>query len=192
MRRAPVPLSLRGHARACVDVAAQAARFFRAPSEAGAFAVREAALSARRAGTETAAVLGSSEDARRRDWLALSRRLAEAASAAGSAALEAGRFGVGDARLAPAAAALRDATRELESALGALGEVRQGEALVVSAKRKVAEAEALIRRGRDSALDEPDAVLDLKLRTVLRSLGRCADALQGAADRLAELVGVTA
>ncbi|MDD5657084.1 MAG: hypothetical protein PHF00_07505 [Elusimicrobia bacterium] len=192
MRRSLVPTELRGQARACVEVAAQAALFFRVPSEAGAFAAREAGLAARRAGEAAASAIRSRADSRRSDWLGLSRFFAEAASQSAAAAAEAVRFGLRGAQLAPLAAGLRDAARELEAALGAFGDARACAELVVSAKRRLLEAERLGRGCRDASLDGPDAVLDLKTRTVLRRLGGGADAWQRAADRIVELVEVAA
>ena len=184
-RSSPLPEALASQARACVAVATQAAHFFRAPSEAGAYAVHQAGLQARR---EAAAM--TERGPRGREWRTISRALAEAAQAQAAGAAEAVRFGVADAPgLAASCASLRDCGREFGAALEALGDGPRCEALLVAAKRGALVAQQRQRLARDAALDAPDAVRDLKVRTVLRRLAAATEAWQQAVDRVVEVVG---
>ena len=63
------------------------------------------------------------------------------------------------------------------------------EALLVAAKRGALVAQQRQRLARDAALDAPDAVRDLKVRTVLRRLEAATEAWQQAVDRVVEVVG---
>jgi hypothetical protein len=170
-------------------VAAQAARFFRAPSEAGAYAVHRAGLQARR---EAAAVMAEGGP-RSPDWRALSGWLAEAVRAQTAGTAEAARFRVAAAPgLAASCAGLRDCSREFEAALEALGDGPRCEALLVAAKRWALVAQQRQRQAREAALDAPDAVRDLKVRTVLRRLETATEAWQQAVDCVAQVVGGSA
>jgi hypothetical protein len=189
-RSGPLPAALASQARACVEVAAQAARFFRAPGEAGAYAVHRAGLQARCESAAAAAAVKSERGPQGRDWQVLSRWLAEAARALAAGAAEAARFGVADSPgLAAASSGLRDCGRQFHAALEALGEGPRCEALLVAAKRAALAAQQRQRLARDAALDAPDAVRELKVRTVLRRLEAATEAWQQAVDRVAEVVG---
>jgi len=188
-RRGPVPEALAEQAQAGVAVAALAARFFRRPTEANAFAVHQARLRARREALAAAAALKAGRDLRRREWLALSRRLAQAAEEGAAGAAEGSRFGVAGVPDLPAmSAGLRDAGRDLVAALAALPDAPRCEARLIAAKRRAAEVERLRQRARAAALDGPNVVTELKLRTVLQRLSRAAEALQQAADGVAEML----
>ena len=170
-------------ALACVAAMEQAARFFRNPSESGAFAAREAGLLARRAAPAGAIPAGVG----RRDWLAVSRWLAQAAEEAAAGAVEAGRFSAaGD--FSAIATELCAAGRDFSAALKTLADGPRCAQLLVSAKRRAAQAQRLQLRGRAAALDDPNAVQELKACTVLRRLARAAEAWQQAADRVAQLL----
>jgi hypothetical protein len=189
-RSSPLPEALASQARACVAVAAQAARFFRSPSQAGAYAVHLAGLQARREASAAVAAVSAGRDQRRRDWLTLSRRLAAAAREQAAGAAEAARFGVADfAGLAGSCAGLRDCGRELGAALEALPDGPRCEAGLVAAKRWALVAQRRQRLARAAALDAPDAVRDLKVRTVLRRLEAATEAWQEAVDSVTEAVG---
>lgn len=185
-----MPAALAGQARACVEVAAQAARFFRAPGEAGAYAVHRAGLQARQQSAAAAAAVRAERGAPGRDWQVLCRWLAEAARAMAAGAAEAARFGAADAPgLASSCAGLRDCGREFGAALEALEDGPRCEALLVAAKRWALVAQQRQRQARDAALEAPNAVLDLKVRTVLRRLEAATEAWQQAVDCVAETVG---
>lgn len=187
-RHSPVSGALLAQAQACVEVAAQTSIFFRSPTPDNASAAREAGLRARRAGVAAAQALKAGGGLRRRDGLALSRRLAEAARETAAGAAEGDRFGVAWADLAAMAAGLRDAARDLGAALEALPDGPRCEQLVVSAKRRAAEAERRNRRLLAAALDSPSVVDELKVRTVLRRFAQAAEASQQAADCIAEFL----
>jgi len=189
-RGSPLPEILASQARACVAVAAQAARFFRTPSQAGAYAVHQAGLAARREATAAAAAVAALRGPQRRDWMTLSRQLAAAAREQAAGAAEAARFGVADfAGLAGSCAGLRDCGRELGAALETLRDGPRCEAGLVAAKRWALVAQRRQRLARAAALDAPDAVRDLKVRTVLRRLEAATEAWQEAVDCVAEVVG---
>ena len=183
-RRSQLPEGLVGQALACAAVASEAARFFRAPSEAGAYAVHQAGLRA-----QQAAAIAAERGARRSEWLRLSRRLDEAAQEQVASAKEASRFGVADvAGLAKSSASLHHCGRELGAALEVWGRSTRCEAGLLAAKRWAQAAARCQRRARQAALDTPNAVLDLKVRTVLRRLSAATEAWQQAADCLAEIL----
>ena len=162
-RGSSLPEELTVQRRASLAVAEQAARFFRAPSRAGAYAAHQAGLEARRASAAAAAALAG-----RRDWLEISRRLAEGARELAAGVAEASRFDVGDASgLAGGAAGLRSCGRELEKALSILAREAPDEETLVAAKRWALVAQRRLRLARTAALDGPGAVRDLKVRTVL-------------------------
>lgn len=178
-----------GQAQACAAVMAQAASFFRNPTAANALVVRDAGVQARRCAEAALAGLKLESDPRRRDWLELSRRLAEAASDAAAAAAEGHRFSVSGApALVGMSAALRDAARELAAALAGGCRGAECEGLLVSAKQRASEVERVHRSERAAALDDPNVVQELKLRTVLGRLSRAAEACQQTADRIAEIL----
>jgi hypothetical protein len=103
---------------------------------------------------------------------------------------EASRFGVADAPgLTASCAGLRDCGREFGAALEALEDGPRCEALLVAAKRWALVAQRRQRRVRAGALDAPNAVFDLKVRTVLRRLEAATEAWQQAVDCVAETVG---
>ena len=185
-RRGALPEELISQARASVAVAREASRFFRRPSEAGAYAVRQAGLRARREAAALMAGRGLPDG----DWLILSRRLAEAAQAQAAAAAEAARFGVGEvAGLAGAGAGLRECGRQVLAALEALPHGPGCAESLVAAKRWALVAQRRHSRARAAALDAPNAVLALKVRTVLRRFDAAAEAWQQAADCIAEVLG---
>ncbi|HAM35257.1 MAG TPA: hypothetical protein DEB40_06255 [Elusimicrobia bacterium] len=184
-RRSPVPEALLGQAQACVLVAARTASFFQAPTAANAFSVHEARLAARRLRERTQAALKGLC----RDWQTLSRLFDAAAQQAAAGAAEGYRFNISAAGgWAAMAGGLRDATRDLAEALAAVQDGRRCEALIVTAKRRAAEVERLRRGARTQALNEPNVVVELKERTVLRRLSQSAEACQQAADCMAEVL----
>jgi hypothetical protein len=188
-RSSPLPEALASQGRACVAAADQAARFFRSPSRAGAYAAHQAGLLARREAAAAAAALAEGRNARRRDWLAFSRRLAAGAQELAAGAAEASRFGVADAAgLAGGVAGLRACGRELEAALKAFCDGARCEA-ALAAKRWALVAQRRLRLARADALESPGAVRDLKVRAVLGRLEAAAEAWQQAADRVAESLG---
>jgi hypothetical protein len=190
--RARIPDALSDQARACVETAAQAAGFFRAPSEAGAFAAREKALTARAAGLAAiTAIEACRDDSNQSDWLSISRFLAEAAAEMAAGAVESCRFGANES-MAGLAANLRDAGQDLNSALAAIPDAKLCEGFVISAKRRLAEAERLGRVSRNAALDDPNAVRDIKTRAVLQRLSRASEAWQQAVDRVVEMLEMKA
>jgi hypothetical protein len=192
-RGAPLPEELTAQRRASLAVAEQAARFFRAPSRAGAYAAHQAGLEARRAAAAAAAALAGSGASGRGAWLKISRRLAEGARELGAGVAEASRFGAADAAgLAGGVAGLRSCGRELERALAAWAREARDEDALVAAKRWALVAQRRLRLARTAALEGPGAVRDLKVRTVLRRLEAAVEAWQGAADRVAEFIGSTA
>jgi hypothetical protein len=174
-------------------VAEQAARFFRRPSQANAFAAHEARLEARRETAAAVSWLKAGPDtmggSRGDDWLGLLGLWGAAAEATAAAVSEAERFGVaGGVALAGVAAGLRDASRDAATALAALREGARCEELLVAAKRQAAEAERLRRGALAAALGEANMVTELKMGTVLRRLGDAAEAWQQAADAVAEVL----
>ena len=124
--------------------------------------------------------------------LILSRRLAEAAQSQAAAAAEAIRFGVADvAGFAEGCAGRARLRRALVTALEALPDGPRCERSLVAAKRAAASAQRRQRRVlAEELLDAPNAVLDLKVRTVLRRLETATEAWQQAVDCVAEVLGV--
>jgi hypothetical protein len=185
-----VPKGLSAQAQACAVVAARAAGFFKAPSEANVFSVHEAQLQSRREAAQAAADLKTELEPRRGDWSMLSLRLAEASAATAAAAEESERFGAAATEgLADAAVRLRDAGRELDAALSAWSKKPRAEAHVINAKRLAAEAQRRLGGAQAASLDDPNVVNDLKIRTALRRWSQAAESWQGAADATAALLG---
>jgi hypothetical protein len=184
---------LLGQARAAASLAEAAARFFRSPSDANAFAAAEESKAARLDYQRALPVFRALSHPRRQDCLALSRLLHDCAEESGWAVEEAKRFEAEvDESLSAMAASLRDAVSAVQAALAALGERPLCEARLIEAKRGAGEVERLHRLARADSFDDPNAVSGLKAAAVARRLSQAAEAVSGAADLLGELLVVEA
>lgn len=171
----------------------EAARFFKSPSDANAFAAAQAKKAAQDAGRRGVDALKALKHAQREDWLVLSRLLRDCGEEAGWAVEETARFETPiDALLVRMASGLRDACADLGAALSCLSDRARCEGSIVTAKRRALEVERLHRQARSSAHEEPNVVLGLKEAGSARRLSQAAEAVQAAADRLSELLALEA
>lgn len=191
LRRPLIPESLLGHARAVAALTEGAALFFRAPTDANAFAAslaHKAAQESEHLGRESLKAL---KDPRREDWLGVLGRLSDCAAETGWAVSEAARFrGEVDEDQRSTADSLRQACAALESALRSLGDASRCQAALVACKKHAAQAERSSRRVRGSAHESANVVSGLKAAAGAKRLSQAAEALQGAADLIAEVLAV--
>lgn len=192
-RRHLIPEPLLSHARAVVSLTEGAARFFKSPSDANAFAAAQAKKAAQSAGRRGTNALKALRHAHREDWLVLLRLLSDCSEEAGWAVEETARFETPiDALLVRMGSGLRDACADLGAALSCLSDRARCEGLIVTAKRRALEVERLHRQARFNAHEEANVVLGLKEGAVARRLSQAAEAVQCAADRLSELLAMEA
>lgn len=121
------------------------------------------------------------------DWLAISRRLEEACEQTWLAVDEAARFESAHARFAEMSAELARAAAAVEGALGAPEAAAARD--IVEAKKRAMEIERMHREVRRGAQDDPRFVAGLKTSAVALRLSEAAEAMQRAADALAERLG---
>ena len=188
-RRSPSPKPVLGQSQGVVTLTTGAARFFRDPSTANAFAAYEAKLEVRRLRASARGVTGPE----REDWLAVSRFSALSSDEAAWAVEETARFKADcDESLAVMSAGLRDAAVDLAAALGKLSDPAACQSLLAAAKARALDVERLHRKARSAAHESANVVSGLKSKEVAKRLSQAAEALQQAADRIAEILGVRA
>lgn len=115
------------------------------------------------------------------DWLALARRLEDAADLLWRAVEESARLEASDKSFGPMA-------RELSEALAAVTSGGDVDA-ILEAKKRAMEIERMHRGVRKSAQDDPRFVVGLKTGAVGLRLSDAAEAVQRACDILAEMLG---
>lgn len=166
------PRELSEQAADVAAVARLAADFFL--GKAAAAEVRPARLRSQRSfKTSHAALKG--------DWLALARRLEDAAELLWRAVEESARLEASDKGFAPMARELAEALRTIEAGGGVDA--------ILEAKKRAMEIERMHRGVRKSSQDDPRFVVGLKTGAVGLRLSDAAEAVQRACDILAEMLG---
>ncbi len=178
-----VPKTLRGKADALAVQARLSAGFFHHPSEAKAIVAREA----RRKFAKSAV------SSLKGDWCSAARALTDSSDHLAWAVEETLNFEVPKIKLlSEMAVSLKHGALALGKALTVFGRPQRCEEALTDVRRWALQAERIHRDTLKKALNDPNVVSELKLKTVARRLSEAAEGLQRAADDIAALLALSA